>query len=142
MNSTNEDGPPEAQRTKQFRQAYRIFGIVKYTGAAISALALFGMMIWIVLDIFSRNILGSSIQGSFEFTQNYFMPLPVFPGLAYVYSSGILPRMNLILPKQHYRVRKVSSLALIAVEVLVLVVVIIFSTLYAIDGFNRQSAFS
>lgn len=120
---------------------YRAWGHVKLAGALLSGLAIFSMMLFIVADVVSRNYLGGSIPGSFEVAQNYFMPLSVFPGLAYVYGSGILPRMDLLRDRLPSGVRTIITQVLIALEVVVFSLLIYYTWNYAISGMDRGVAF-
>jgi TRAP-type C4-dicarboxylate transport system permease small subunit len=80
-------------------KAYKIFDYLKLIGIYISSLAVLIMMVLIVYDVIMRNLFSSSIRGGFEIIQNYMMPLVVFPGLAFMYASGVLPKMDLLLGK-------------------------------------------
>ena len=138
---TATTGPVERPLPAWLTRSYHVFGYAKVAGAVVSGIALFGMMVWIVLDVASRNLRGTSISGSFEFTQNYFMPLAVFPALAFVYASGVLPRMDLLVPKFGYRVQKVTSLVLLAIEIVLLALLTYYTWDYAMSGMERGTAF-
>lgn len=120
---------------------YRVWGVVKLAGALVSGTAIFAMMVFIVADVVSRNYLGGSIAGSFEVAQNYFMPLAVFPALGYVYASGILPRMDLLRDRLPDAVRQGVTHALVALEVVLMVVLVHYTWAYAISGMERGVAF-
>ncbi|EMF46055.1 hypothetical protein B481_2635 [Planococcus halocryophilus Or1] len=72
------------------------------------------MMLMIVYDVTMRTLFSSSIRGGFEIIQNYMMPLVVFPGLAYVYASGVLPKMDLILERLNKKQKNNDFLYVIA----------------------------
>lgn len=121
--------------------AYRIWGFVKLAGALVSGLAIFGMMCFIVADVVSRNFLGGSISGSFEIAQNYFMPLSVFPALAYVYGSGVLPKMDLLMHRFPRVAQDVVVHLLLVVELVVFGLLTYYTWGYAINGMEREVAF-
>ncbi|MFV0532114.1 MAG: TRAP transporter small permease [Cumulibacter sp.] len=110
---------------------------MKVIGAVVSGLAVFGMMLLIVADVIARNWLGGSISGSFEYVQNYFMPLPVFPGLAYVYGSGVLPRMDLLKQKMKGKFGSGVTYAHVALELLLFGILLVLTLGHSIDGAQR-----
>lgn len=120
---------------------YRTYGYLKLAGALVSGLAIFGMMCFIVADVVSRNFLGGSISGSFEVAQNYFMPISVFPALAYVYGSGVLPRMDLVMHRVNQHVQDVVVYVLLALELVVFSLLVYYTWGYAMDGMERGVAF-
>src|SRR5699024_4472464 len=93
-------------------------------------------------DVISRNFLDGSISGSFEFVQNYFMPLAVFPGLAYVYGTGILPRMDLLRERLRGRFGVAVTHLQVALELLAFALLFYLTLGYAIDGAQREVGFS
>lgn len=121
--------------------AYKIFGYVKLLGALVSGVAIFGMMLWILADVISRNFIGGSISGSFEVAQNYFMPLSVFPALAYVYGSGVLPKMDLLMHKFSTAVQHAVIHVLLVLEVVVFALLTYYTYEYATYGMERGTSF-
>lgn len=126
---------------KSVEKIYRVFHWLKLIGIWISGVSLFGMMLFIVGDVFLRNVLSDSINGGFEIVQNYFMPLTVFPALAYVYSSGVLPRMDLVLEKFSVPIRKVLLIGMVLLELFILVLIVQFTWEYAMTGLEREMSF-
>lgn len=122
-------------------KAYRIFHFLKLVGIWISGLSVLLMMFFLVYDVAMRNLFSGSIRGGFEIIQNYFMPLVVFPGLAYVYSSGVLPKMDIILERISEKMQKSLIFIMILIELFVLVLIVQFSWEYAMNGFERKMAF-
>ena len=121
--------------------AYRAWRLVTVVAALLSGVAVFGMMCFIVADVASRNILGGSISGSFEIAEKYFMPLAVFPALAYVYGTGVLPRMDLLRGRMPRALQAGVVHVLLLLELVVLAVLVHYSWLYAVDGQDRGVAF-
>lgn len=122
-------------------RAYRLFGYVKLVGALVSGLAIFGMMLWIVADVVSRNFIGGSISGSFEVAENYFMPLAVFPAMAYVYGSGVLPKMDLLMHRFPQPVQDTMVYLLLALELVIFLLLTYYTWEYALYGMGRGEAF-
>ncbi|MCM3594900.1 TRAP transporter small permease [Metabacillus idriensis] len=122
-------------------RAYKFFDWIKLIGVWISGISLFGMMMFIVLDVLLRNVGGNSINGAFEIVQNYFMPVLVFPSLAYVYSSNVLPKMDLLIDRFQNKTKKPFIFGMLVVEIFILVLMTQFTWEYAMDGFDRNMAF-
>lgn len=121
--------------------AYRRFRFVTRAGALISGIAAVGLMLLVCADVLMRNIGAGSLIGAFEVTQNYFLPLVVFPSLAWVYSSGVMPKMDLFLPKLSPGARRKTVMGLVIVEILVIATVTVSTTLWAISETASQAAF-
>lgn len=120
---------------------YQIFNKLKLIGVWISGIALVGMMFFIVLDVILRNVFSNSINGGFEIVQNYFMPLAVFPALAYIYSSGVLPKMDILLERFSEKFQKFIIVVMLLMEVFVLAIMFQFTMEYAISGLERKMSF-
>jgi TRAP-type C4-dicarboxylate transport system permease small subunit len=120
---------------------YKVFGYIKLMGAVISGMAIFAMMSLIVADVVSRNFLGGSIAGSFEIVQNYFMPLAVFPALAYVYGSGVLPKMDFAMLKLTQAVQDVVVYLLLLVELVLFALLAYYTWEFAVSGMDRGTEF-
>lgn len=121
--------------------SYKIWGHVKLAGALVSGLGIFAMMCFIVADVISRNFLGGSISGSFEIAQNYFMPLSVFPAMAYVYGSGVLPKMDLLMHKFSQVFQDGVVYILLVLELVIFTLLVYYTWNYAMSGIERDVAF-
>lgn len=121
---------------------YKRFGWVKFAGATISGMSVMLMMLVIFADVFSRNFLSGSITGVLEIVQNYFMPLAVFPGLAYVYASGILPKMDLLIAKLNQNVQYAVINLLLILEFILFALVVYYTFEYALFGMHENISFS
>ncbi|WP_209123446.1 TRAP transporter small permease [Alkalihalobacillus sp. BA299] len=126
---------------KGIENAYKYFNYIKVIGVWISGIALFLMMFFIVYDVILRNLAGDSIRGGFEIVKNYFMPLVVFPSLAYIYSSGVLPKMDLLIEKFHNKTKMVFIIGMLVIEIVILVLMTQFTWTYAMTGLEREMAF-
>lgn len=122
-------------------KAYKIFNYLKKIGVVISGLFILVMMCMIVYDVVMRNMFNSSIRGGFEIIQNYLMPLVVFPGLAYMYASGVLPKMDMLLDKVNIKAQRIFVIVMILIELFILVLIVQFSFEYAVNGLERKTAF-
>lgn len=120
---------------------YNMFEKVKFIGVIISGISILAMMFIIVVDIFSRSITGGSILGVFEITQNYIMILTIFPVLPYLYSSGVMPRMDLLAEKMSNKTGGKMTILLIIFEMVIYTFVLIYSFEYAYTGFLKDSHF-
>lgn len=122
-------------------KAYKFFDYLKMAGIWISGISVIVMMFLIVYDVTVRTLFSSSIRGGFEIIQNYMMPLVVFPGLAYVYASGVLPKMDLVLDRVGQSTKKILVFFMVILELFVLVLIVQFSWEYAMSGLERKTAF-
>lgn len=136
------DTVPGGSTMRTLRSAYRAFGYLKLGGALVSGIAIFAMMSLIVADVVARNFMGGSIAGSFEIVQNYFMPLAVFPALAYVYGSGVLPKMDLFMHKTPKAAQDAVVYLLLVIEVGLFSVMAYYTWDYAVAGMERKEAFT
>jgi TRAP-type C4-dicarboxylate transport system permease small subunit len=124
-----------------FTPAYRVFGWLKLAGAIVSGVAIFGMMLFIVYDVVGRNLLGGSIRGGFEIVQNYFMPLSIFPALGYVYASGILPKMDMVMDRVPQKLQSATVYVLLLAELVIFSLLFYFTWDYATAGMDRGMSF-
>jgi hypothetical protein len=114
---------------------------VTAAGAIISGVAVFVLMLFIVLDVVLRNLGGASIPGGFEIVENYLLPLIVFPSLAWVCGSGIMPNMDLLLPRMSPGVRRSTVQTIVIAEIVVIGAVFVASAVFAIWHVMHQTAF-
>lgn len=126
---------------ERLASAYRIWGRIKVGGALVSGIAIFALMCFIVADVVSRNFLGGSISGSYEVAQNYLMPVAVFPALAYVYGTGVLPRMDLVRERLPRLAQGLLVHGLLGLELVIFGMVTYYTWLHAVDGQERGVAF-
>lgn len=122
-------------------RVYSMFQKAKMIGVFVSGVAILGMMIAIVADVISRNITGSSILGVYEVTQNYLMIAAIFPALPYVYSEGIMPKMELLLDKVSVKIQEGLIYFILLLEVIAYTVMFYYSLQYALTGFEGKTGF-
>jgi len=122
--------------------AYNIFEKFKVGGLVLSGITIFLMMLFIVADVALRNVLNASLLGSYEITQYFLMPLAFFPGLAYAYSSGIMPRIEMVVVKLTNRVQRNIFLALLIFEFILFLMLTIYGFQYALMGTQESLGFS
>lgn len=120
---------------------YKIFEVIKKIGLFISGISILGMAFLIFYDVLVRNLFSGSIRGGFEIVQNYFMPLVVFPSLAFVYSSGVIPKMDIIIGKLGDKEKKYIIFIMLLLEIFILILIVQFSWQYAMNGLERKIAF-
>lgn len=123
-------------------QLIRVQNILKKAGVIISGAMLIIMMLFIGLDVILRNLMSTSIPGSYEYVQKYLMPFLIFPSLAYVYSTGILPRVEIILEKISEKKNFYITLFMRLTEIFIFSLMFYFSLRYAIAGVMQQSSFT
>ncbi|WP_216831158.1 TRAP transporter small permease [Alkalihalobacterium elongatum] len=123
------------------KKSYVIYSRIKFIGLIISGICLFLMMVFIVADVLSRNILSKSIPGNYEIVRYYFMPLALFPGVAYAYGTGIFPRITMIVSKLSKKIQKLIVILLLFVELVLFSLVFYFGLQYGLSGVEEGLAF-
>ncbi|RLL46851.1 TRAP transporter small permease subunit [Oceanobacillus piezotolerans] len=109
----------------------------------ISGITVLIMMLLIVLEVMFRTFLNISIPGNYEFTQNYLMPLAVFPILSQSYTSGILPKVNLFIDRiKNLEIKRLIQLSLLIVEIITFLIVTYFAFGYALKGVAAGVSFT
>ena len=67
--------------------------------AGISAVAIFVMIVWIVANIFSRQMFGTPIGGTVEIMGEYFLVIIVYLSLSYTQQKGAHITVDFLLEK-------------------------------------------
>ncbi|SDO36862.1 TRAP transporter small permease [Alkalicoccus daliensis] len=115
--------------SKRYDSMYELLEKVKYAGMLLSGISIFIMMTYTCLDVLLRNLFNFGSLNTYEFSQNYFMPMAVFPALAYAYGRGIMPRIELLISRVRNSIQKTTAVVIYTVECLLF-------TLLAVYGFN------
>ncbi|KKK39902.1 hypothetical protein WQ57_01085 [Mesobacillus campisalis] len=123
-------------------RAYNVFEKVKIGGLILSGSTIFIMMLLIVGDVALRNLVNASLLGSYEITQYFLMPLAFFPGLAYAYGSGIMPRVEMMVVKLKNKFRRNIFLALLIFEFILFLMLTFYGFQYALIGTQESLGFS
>lgn len=127
---------------EKVEQYYSSFGKARNAGMYISGIFVFVMMIYTCLDVIFRNVQGFSPLYAYEISQSYFMPLMVFPGMAYAFGSGIMPKIDLVLEKFSIKVQKLVNIGLFLFECILLSMLIVFGTQYMIHSIATAQSFT
>lgn len=117
------------------------FSIIKKGSLVVSGIAVFLMMIFIVAEVILRNIFSMSISGNYEILENYLMPLAVFPVIAITYSSGLMPKITMLVDKFTGKAQYIINLFLLLLELLVMGLIFYLTLDYAIQGLHDGAAF-
>src|SRR5699024_449400 len=75
-------------------------------------------------------------------SENYFMPMSVFPALAYTFGKGVMPRINLIVSKFKRKYQLFLSIVLIIIEIIIFSLLTIYGWEYFIDILNSHKTFT
>ncbi|MCH4827555.1 TRAP transporter small permease [Planococcus halocryophilus] len=121
--------------------AYRVFDYFKKAGIFLSGVAMFSMIFLITADVISRNVTSKSIPGSYEIVQNYLMSLASFTIIVYAYSSGVMPRISMVVERMPYFLQKVLLLLMLAVELIIAILFVYYTLNYSITGVAEGHAF-
>ncbi|WP_096199873.1 TRAP transporter small permease [Bacillus sp. FJAT-45350] len=123
-----------------FFKIEKIHEVLKLIGVYISGISILGMMLLIVTDVFLRNVFTAPISGTYELVQFYFMPLAIFPALAYTYSSGILPRLGELIEKAPFRVQNTVTYILLFIEIVIFGLLMVYGWKFAMSGLSDKMA--
>ncbi|MGM0903111.1 MAG: TRAP transporter small permease [Bacillota bacterium] len=123
-------------------KAYKVFEHIKLGGLILSGSTIFIMMLFIVADVILRNLLNASLLGSYEITQYFLMPLAFFPGLAFAYSSGIMPRIEMFVVKLKIRHQHNIFMILLVLELILFLLLTFYGLQYALIGTQEMLGFS
>lgn len=121
---------------------YNIFEKFKLGGMYLSGVTIFLMMLFIVSDVTLRNLFNASLLGSYEITEHLLMPIVFFPSLAYVFSSGIIPRIEMVVIKINMSYQRVIFIILLIVELILFLLLTYYGLKYALDGTRDLFGFS
>jgi len=128
--------------TKNQKGFYHAFDKVKSFGMIFSGSVVFLMMLYTCVDVVFRNIQGYSPLYAYEISQSYFMPLIVFPGLAYTFSSGIMPRIDLLIVKFRESIQKTVYIIMYVIELVLLLALIVFGSQYLLSAIEKSQSFT
>lgn len=93
------------------------------------------MMVYITLDVLVRNFSKTSLVGTYEIVQYYIMPISVFLSIPYAYSSGVMPKLVLMVNKiPKVRIRENMQLLCNAIGFLIYLTLTYYSLRYAIQS--------
>lgn len=123
-------------------KAYNLFRYIKLGGMYLSGFTIFIMMFIIVLDVVLRNIFNLNVIGSYEISQYYLMPLAFFPALAYVYSSGIMPRLEMLVERFRNAWQRYILIFLFVIELILFLLLTYHGLQYALNGTKEVLAFT
>jgi len=115
---------------------------LKNIGITISGVVIIAMMFFITIDVILRNLFDYSIPGGYNYVEKYFMPFIVFPALAYVYSSGVLPRLDVLVDKLSKGTQQSISLMMRVIDLVIFGLMFYFSLKYMIAQTIQGAAFS
>lgn len=121
---------------------YNIFEKLKLIGVYLSGSAIFIMMLFIVADVTLRNLFKASLLGSYEITEYLLMPIVFFPSLAYVFSSGILPRIELLVIKFNQSYQRIIFIGFLVIELVLFSLLTFYGMKYALVGTKDLVGFS
>lgn len=126
-----------------YLKAYGVFQKIKWIGMMISGITVFIMMFYTSADVLLRNINGTSPLHAYEVSQNYFMPLAVFPALAYTFGVGMMPRIEFMIVKvKNTAIQRVVAIVLIFIEILLILLLSVFSWQYLMSAIEKGMAFT
>lgn len=102
-----------------YPRPYRVLRAINAAGVVVAGAAVALMMLLIVVDVIGRVTGMSLIAGVFEISENYLMPMAIFPALGFVYASGVMPRFDVILERFPQIAQKGVVYVLLVLEIIV-----------------------
>lgn len=120
----------------------RYFNMLKNTGMILSGTIVFIMMIYTCIEVVFRNIYGYSPLYAYEVSQNYFMPLIVFPALAFSFASGIMPKIEIFTQKFSKRKLMKVNILLVIIEIVLVFLLAYYGMQYLIGALDKGMAFT
>lgn len=120
----------------------RTQNVLKNIGMTISGIVIVVMMFFITVDVLLRNLFDYSIPGGYNYVEKYFMPFIVFPALAYVYSSGVLPRLDVLVDKFSKGKQLSINLFMRVLDLVIFGLMFYYSLKYMIAETIQGAAFS
>lgn len=100
------------------------------------------MMFFITADVLLRNLFDYSIPGGYNYVEKYFMPFIVFPALAYVYSSGVLPRLDVLVDKFSKGKQQTLNFIMRIIDLVLYGLMFYYSLKYMVANTIQGTAFS
>ena len=119
---------------------YKTTDICREACKYISCVGVFIMMILITADVFARNVFGIPVPGVYEITENFLMPLIVFPALGYTYWVGILPRLTELVTKAPQKFRVFHHYLLLVIDTVVFALLTYYGLQFAVAGLEISMA--
>lgn len=131
--------PKKFKRASSFEN---IFNRISNAGMILSGVVIFIMMLYTCIEVIFRNISGYSPLYAYEVSQNYFMPLIVFPALAYSFASGIMPKVEIFTSRfTKSRLRKINIVLLI-IEAVLIFLLAYYGWEYLVSAIDKSMAFT
>lgn len=129
--------------SERYLKLYSLFEKVKFLGMLISGITVFVMMLYTSADVLLRNIFGTSMLSAYEISQNYFMPLAVFPALAYAFGVGMMPRIEFLITKVNsIFIQRIVAITLISGEIILMSMLTFFGAQYFLQALEKGLAFT
>lgn len=130
------------KETKKISRFEKVFNTISNAGMIFSGVVIFIMMLYTCIEVIFRNIYGYSPLYAYEVSQNYFMPLIVFPALAYSFASGIMPKVEIFTSKfTKGRLRKIN-LVLLIIESVLIFLLAFYGWKYLASAIDKSMAFT
>ena len=129
--------------SEKYLKVYGVFQKIKWSGMLISGITVFVMMFYTSADVLLRNINGTSPLHAYEVSQYYFMPLAVFPALAYSFGVGMMPRIEFLIAKVKSKVlQRIVAIVLICIEIVLMLLLSVFGWQYLMSAIEKGMAFT
>jgi TRAP-type C4-dicarboxylate transport system permease small subunit len=125
-----------------FDKLYGYFGKIKKVTLVISGASIAVMIILISLDVFLRSIFSIGIQGSYEIIESILMPTVIFWGLLVTYSSGSIPRLDMLSTRFSGKVQISVKLVMVLIDIFIYSVMAYYTFQRALTAISDGMAIS
>lgn len=109
------------------RKIEKVMDIIEKFGAIICGISIMIMMCYTTIDVAMRIFTNITFTGTYERVQAIFMPLGIFPGLAFCYHAGVLPKFDSFEHKGSPTVQKLIQWSIAIIELICLGLLAYFS---------------
>lgn len=125
-----------------FDSIYGYFSKVKKVTLLISGISIAIMIVLISLDVLLRNIFSYGLPGSYEITESILMPTVIFWGLLVTYSSGSIPRLDMLSTKLNGKAQLFVGILMILIDIFIYSVMAYYGLQRAITALTDGAAIS
>ncbi|MEK4131109.1 TRAP transporter small permease [Solibacillus sp. FSL W8-0474] len=125
-----------------FDKVYSYFGKVKKVTLFISGISIAIMILLISLDVILRNLFSYGLPGSYEITESILMPTVIFWGLLVTYSSGSIPRLDMLSTKLNGKAQLIVGIMMILIDIFIYSTMAFYALNRAITAMTDGAAIS
>ena len=120
---------------------YRYWQKLKNLFLFISGVGIFGMALYITVDVVWRKFAPTALVGTYEIVQYYLMPTIILLSMCYAFSSGVMPRIVAFVNKLPPKGQRVMGIVLPILDLVFCITMGVLSTEYAVQATHDKLTF-